>query len=110
MRKQKDTPHLKNTCFQNIPAFDALGHSPGFWTQTGTLSSPTPSSHHPAFLEVPLLPARYKQMSGGMRKVEREGEELEKQSERAGANPYGGGCPMNLGAHRSRTTTKCYRG
>ena len=32
-------------------------------------------------------------MSGGMGEVEREGEELEKQSERAGANPYGGGLP-----------------
>ena len=45
-------------------------------------------------------------MSGGMREVEREGEELEKQSERAGANPYGGGCPMNLGTHRSRTAER----
>ena len=93
MRKQKDTPHLKNTCFQNIPAFDALGHSPGFWTQTGTLSSPTPSSHHPASWRSPSCLRDISRCQGAWEERKREGEELGKQSERAGANPYGGGLP-----------------
>ena len=79
--KTKGTPHLQNICFQNIPSFDASGYSPEFRTQTGPPPPITyPILPPPSFLEVPLLPARYKQMSGGMRQAEAESEREKYQS------------------------------
>ena len=60
----------------------------------------------PSFLEVPLLPARYKQMSGHETRRSRERNVLVSQPGSRLGLPLMGGCPMNLGAHRSRTAER----
>ena len=53
----------------------------------------------------PLLPARYKQMSGGKRQAESEGEKYQSVGQVVDL-----GYPMKLGTHRSQTETKFYKG